>query len=1741
MIERTTRHIEHEVQRNTAENNFWVFQKSIDPYLFNRLMESFWDKEKYNRIITEYLNSTEKKLWELWDIKIDLSDIYNHINDNNLDIELEELIAKIFVQKLYDAWATNIPFRKKFEECFEVEAEDIPDLTDVSEDDIPEDLKITGSEKRNYKPKTQKDKIKKRKFDFMGIKSSITKFWWNFSEIIDGITVSNSEIFQLLWNKVNKLQKLDWQDVSNRPMILNLLEFELKDTINFVRSKFDKFEWDTIGFFKSTRISGLFDNINDPRIKWLKRQKDIIGYIYEKLKTEDITSLIKDLSKQWIPTTVLEHLEDFHSWKINYATLKNHLSECALDIDKKIWTIYIKKTEEELWADSEFVKVLNKFFSKDFDFSQLSPKEQTIFWQIMTRKYKKENLFIKQSWLNQQNFIKFLEDIYDFEKDNLSIHIDRVWDLNLKINREVNQITDEKWKIKKTFYNTENFEDKPELLPLKFLINIDGNSKNIIEDIETTSDSPFVASGVMKPYMTKSWPKLFWNGYELEIRWQKITAQQLDELFECKNDINKIKEKLEGFWLYEIFKNDLERVYREKPNGWISVEGFPAKKIKYPIFAEILKDLDVNVLKRNLIFDWTNIDCISTLYAFQELWRGDTVTQNDNELINNHLLHWNRDWWDSADEVFNDIVSYYEGHSMDDIPDDYINEDIRRKLREFRGELDDWWKNEFKNRLEDLVKNNNDLDDFDDDFRNDIRNAINNELSGDRDGGEEEHLSTEELECRLGVHVKEPEQKTVEEIFTEAWDKLPWDKNCKLEKWTKLYFDLWKSEIPPKRSESYYCFEVVDVWADKFTIEAVWGELPSGLVGEKYTFDKTAQQLEYLLNWATVYKVRAAERNNRNSSMEVIGTSWIFEKIQIFWEWKDQIRLKWDKFVKKIVKDWKEEEVEVKYFNNISDCFDETTNKQWKKIVKYKIENVDSSKWTVKISSNFDDYDDNWDAKKYSYENELTFEQFIILVEWKNLLWASELEQKGIESKYELAQDPGRNVNRWKKIKWASIWAFMKSMKGLKEKFEGESKKRIEAQTANIDEFLYSQRWLNLWWKGSKLAHAFWLHWLWFSFDKLYSDFYTSREERTWKQIDFRYRSFEAEPNFSEFFYDNLLPILQKEWYKWDLDDDEKYMFAAAFLIMVKTEWPYTREFSQDIWKWNWVLKFLWSEHQDRFKQFYDEKKRDIEQVKNENYDPDVVLNLQEQLNKMEMEYIIWVIDGVAPYNKWWVNDKELKSIWWLKFKDKLKENYSWFYDKHTETKNKLNTFFAAEEQYLRTIAAGRFEKAIPALERMCELAKSPREAFEIKWYLLWAMLMWVIKNNSSKSTMNSFYDTARSMGFPPWFRVRDMRQQQKVQVLLDWITNWQFSDKTWYKIWDFETWQLKDGKYWFTFKFQWYWKANGERLLKKIEDLSYTDTSKPEDKSIMDLADEKENINSSIFKEYIENSRSTDYFKQNSEVWPIFLVESPKTGISNNIQKYIPNKWDYQDRAADKDDAKKFWNNAKNIIPKWRVNSKNKVFDTFSLYFNRFDTILREEHKELIVRSLNLVRKEKLEHPAVAKYILRYVIKWNIHKQTSWTFPPEFEEVMKNFVDFFYDNIESIDDTIVKKAFEKDEQLQKAYEKDFLMLDRRQYKNYRMGSLNNGKNTYNKHINLYLRKKNYENKNLPNYTELDMDDIINSRIEEIWKSCNNYNVSPDVDVSWIAAGDYIPIEENKEYTKQVEYMEDLEEWRAAA
>ena len=183
----------------------------------------------------------------------------------------------------------------------------------------------------------------------------------------------------------------------------------------------------------------------------------------------------------------------------------------------------------------------------------------------------------------------------------------------------------------------------------------------------------------------------------------------------------------------------------------------------------------------------------------------------------------------------------------------------------------------------------------------------------------------------------------------------------------------------------------------------------------------------------------------------------------------------------------------------------------------------------------------------------------------------------------------------------------------------------------------------------------------------------------------------------------------------------------------------------------------------------------------------------QAELNRLEFDYIVWIIDGRQPFLS--LSDEYLwAGIWSRKFANTLSEHSNAYFTSLKKRSDEIWEigFRQAEQEYFRMITRGRISKALPFLKRVMEDAQSKDEQSRAKMYFIWAILTWLIKNGQEDNTMHEFWAIARTMWFLPWIWCRDTDQADKLLILLDGITSKPPFEKTFsreleYKKSDFE------------------------------------------------------------------------------------------------------------------------------------------------------------------------------------------------------------------------------------------------------------------------------------------------------------------------------------------------------------------
>ena len=442
----------------------------------------------------------------------------------------------------------------------------------------------------------------------------------------------------------------------------------------------------------------------------------------------------------------------------------------------------------------------------------------------------------------------------------------------------------------------------------------------------------------------------------------------------------------------------------------------------------------------------------------------------------------------------------------------------------------------------------------------------------------------------------------------------------------------------------------------------------------------------------------------------------------------------------------------------------------------------------------------------------------------------------------------------------------------------------------------------------------------------------------------------------------------------------------------------------------------------------FQERKNQLEEYKDDE-NPDRSDQKQDELTRLEFDYMSWIVDGRNPFG-WYKGDGEdaRASIWSRDFAKKLDENSSSYFGDYKKKVDDRSgkSFRQAEQEAYRMAWAWRLSKALPPLRQMVNAMESASEKNRVKMTILSFMLSGVIKNWQDSSVMRDFEEVSRTVWLLPWMWARKIDQQDKLQKLLDWITNpkiswkdWKqafgdksFSEYTWYNKADFEPWSYnakQNNLPFITQKFPAYWNKYGDKILDILE---FRDIDS--ENSIISLA-EQWWADSDVYDDIIQFSRESIRWSVSKDL----RYTAPWTANKGIVSQLIPQKWKY--KWAERIDtlmAQNFWKMVNREFNTKKLDKRGSVEFYLWKYFNWFDEwILDQTSKNFIARWLPLIKDLKQSwHDVEAKYQLWYLIKWSLHK-ILWSFPSEFWTTIDKFQEFFWNNMEMIDKDMIKNT----------------------------------------------------------------------------------------------------------------------------
>ena len=897
----------------------------------------------------------------------------------------------------------------------------------------------------------------------------------------------------------------------------------------------------------------------------------------------------------------------------------------------------------------------------------------------------------------------------------------------------------------------------------------------------------------------------------------------------------------------------------------------------------------------------------------------------------------------------------------------------------------------------------------------------------------------------------EENEEDTPEKFKEKIEKLwPW----KFEDWSEIWLPMWESDLP---GWWYQWMKIkisnIDIknWTFKWTV--FWWEL-------KFSRDYEWKSIKFNMNEKTYEKLKSISKESDKIRLQPNPDKSDFNTFRNslnnrLWTTNLSFPANWviwngNKFTQKIVDDnWKEKEVEVKYFWASSD--DKST---------YKIEyNPIRKSFTVSSTFNWDEKWKDWEPgkKRFSYKRDMDWNNFLIFFSQKWLTPQTEQEAQDAVARQD-EEFKIVNGGKWK-LNWFSInnithW-FKDIFWAIKKKIEEYNKKQDEKFRRIVEKPLLTA--ISHWPLSNSLKYAV---------SERLQEISQKEFNEAWDEIELYLDGLKKDDQFADTFdqvpphirlkNDDSLSLISIYWRsykqfiidlfnkKWETSNTEKRKAAALLLANIQ-KWssPY-RGLSWMENSWLWVKVILGNLH---YEQFLRDKQKCINNLKKNWKEKD---QIQDVLATCEMDYIInnitwanWKLPYFGSHEWRWIPGNEentnyipnpSKIILSEKFANELKNSYKWWFNKDSvesaANEIKHNDFNLAKEDFKRLIKSSRFPWAIANLKKMFLLAKTiPQQSEYQKCFLLY-ILSGVLDINGKKDLRKQAYQWAKTIWFLPGMLTKETWHSEKVVALMDdfcqekWY--WKFSDSvtSYFREWDLKKWNLKIDK--LIWELDSRWDVEKMQEFEKYSKSDFPSKKFPENPVLKELQEDALNT----WMENIDNSLLDNPVVANS--WWL---------LSN--ANVVRDRMAIKDGAFDWKDPDERNNRAlfrKKIASELRDidrNDEEKVNFVLNQYFSWFglnSEYDRQEAYEWIntayhwrnqiwheVRyKYNWREDRKLTmwtiSPEDIKDILRYTFKWKVMSScfSSRRIPSELNDALDEFQKFFE---KAFDDNLLKDS----------------------------------------------------------------------------------------------------------------------------
>lgn len=776
---------------------------------------------------------------------------------------------------------------------------------------------------------------------------------------------------------------------------------------------------------------------------------------------------------------------------------------------------------------------------------------------------------------------------------------------------------------------------------------------------------------------------------------------------------------------------------------------------------------------------------------------------------------------------------------------------------------------------------------------------------------------------------EESEQKKFESERQQLkWYWFPEEKykeNSGFVQWSRLFIPFAGSEVPPlETGRAWIQMEITNINTNKWTFTVKFHGWELRLGKSEWASKELPMNISSIQSITSafgdnIYKLPDMKWMSFEQQMDIVGWSSVGKDLDKNF---GLVKLSWSGFSYAL---GNYSGKEVTHFGlyqpkAIGEAVDEETGK----LIVYKIK--PNSNGTITVSG--DSMNGN-EAKNFP-ARDMDYVSFMLFIKEKWLQPKCKDQLQAINAKVKEDTEIPTTVRGY------SINNVISFFKNGVSKIKDGMKKYDDERSEDLTDLLTSQGklWSTVWWILSPFSRVS------SSFETMGMEYYLERDGRIRKKVEKRVKFYE-DYDYTKLYNEVIGPMLD-----WKVEVVPHYKIAAILLVHLKKgKWPYAKNPASTA-KGSRVGKLLWKGHQERYLAIREKRIRDLEQNAHI-YGGAWADQVKNELVELEMRYLVHVMDARHMWS--WDDDKYFfQSKYSKKFCDELEGAYTWFFKQDTVdewyTKAKDANFEFARVEYFRQLA-DRPQQAIPYLKVMATKAINDTQWQVFETAVLAGILSGVFLNMTYSSTQSYIQTICRTRGFVPGIFAKDIKQQYKIQRLLDMFSNDGFSKETNYSPNDYS---FRDNKWpakFITEKFI----SRNDKLgkngksnranLSKFLDLTWWNA---EGKTLLDLHSSP-NISLSdkaLLEEYIKNTNEKDEGldtevtrNTSSLTWSILTKSQSVVDKMIKFDKswFAGKDWD------EVQNMKAFSENMKSAIPKDKIGSSETVKFFVGKFFNRF------------------------------------------------------------------------------------------------------------------------------------------------------------------------------------------------------------